>query len=238
MCATLLLGIWAVTGYGQDGVSYTRMDLDETQSAEDYRAAVRFSRVQNDMYYIDRLDGEIPMDGAPRYTPPEPETDSDVDPEAVNWGFTAVFALVLVLAALLLWKFGGGASSRFANREADVGPREAKPRKAAKPSANDEPETARLIDRLLAMADKEAALVELVQHVLHASAKTHGMRHSRSETARELVRRLPASWQRLGDLRRIVLAEELVQFGGRALADETFEDCIARARPILNGLVR
>ena len=37
------------------------------------------------------------------------------------------------------------------------------------------------------------------------------------------------------DLKRIVMTEELVQFGGRELPESTFEDCLRRAIPILNG---
>ena len=83
------------------------------------------------------------------------------------------------------------------------------------------------------MADREAAIVLLLQAALQEAATANGLRLSRSETAREFLRRLPPGWAHGSSLRRLVMAEELVQFGGRILAEETFEQCLHDAAPIL-----
>lgn len=198
-----------------------------------YERSLRFGRIQSELVYIDRLEGEIPMDGAPPYRPPEPEPSRDAGQldsmTVIGRVFLVAFAL---LAAWMLLRNVPAFRGRFGPRTPRArAPKPAPERQdpaAALPGAD-------LLARLRAAHDREAALVELVRALLPVAADQNGLRIGRSETARELLRRLPTGWPHIADLRRIVMAEELVQFGGRALDAQRFEDCLDRAAPILAG---
>ena len=91
------------------------------------------------------------------------------------------------------------------------------------------------LDQLYQDEDRREALVLLIENLLPAAARQNSIRLGRSETAREIIRRLPHGWALLPELKRIVMTEELVQFGGRDLPERTFEDCLRRAAPILDA---
>ena len=210
----------------------SRITEHELSKNQQYLDAQGFSRLQTDLVYIDRLEGEIPMDGAPAYKPPEPPPER-VDDRPVEITNQVLLGLILAIAIFLAWKFGRPVLERwgFVSRNIRRGHETWEARQVG-PVVVTDPD---LIARLRGMADREAALIQLLEAVLPAAAGANGMRLTRSETARELLRRLPASWPHMADLRRIVMTEELVQFGGRPLAEESFLDCLDRAVPILRG---
>ncbi|MHA3914217.1 DUF4129 domain-containing protein [Halovulum sp. GXIMD14793] len=205
----------------------------------DYRASVRFRNIQSEMFYVDRNMGDLDLDGLP--DPPVDRSEELVRGDAPVSTRTrlseniATIALIGLLATLgyLAYKYGGRARDGFARPD--------KGRRNNRRSAPIEEQrqikrarTQELIARLLDMEDRHAAMVELIHHVLDAAATRHDLRLGRSETSRDFLRRLPEDWPYLADMRRIVIAEELVQFGGRPLITRTFEDCLRRATPILD----
>lgn len=232
----LVIGIWAACGTAaaQDIPSYiTGFDLPADPA---YRQAIRFSRLQSELVYIDHLDGPIPMDGLPLRRPPDAtEDEGDAGTELfeasqlVSRAALVILAVFLLVALIksrrgLMYRLG-----RAPNDASGAGP--------DAPAAQDLPyeNHLALIERLRAMQDREQALVALIEASLASAANQNRMRLGRSETARDLLRRLPGNWPHITGLRRLVMTEELVQFGGRPLQETTFEDCLRRALPILRA---
>lgn len=203
-----------------------------------YQQAIRFSRLQSDLVYIDRLDGPIPMEGVPLRSAPESvEGRSDGGTELfeasqlVSRVALGILALFLVVTLI---KGRRGLLHRLGRNPDDAARAGTAAAAAAIAEPPDESHMA-LIERLRGMSDRERALVALIEAALTSAAMQNRLRLGRSETARELLRRLPSSWPHITGLRRLVMTEELVQFGGRPLAETTFEDCLRRALPILRA---
>lgn len=204
-----------------------------------YARAIRFHGIQSRLVYVDTLAGDIPMGSALRLAatdgPRSPRNAPPVWPQWLSRGLLAATAAVLLL---LLFRRSDTIRSWFARgrgrRRSQLGNTATAPDRDGGPT----PETAALLARLRTLEPREQALVALIGYTLDAAARQNALRLARAETARDFLRRLPASWERLSDLRRIVMTEELVQFGGRPLPEKTFEDCLRRAEPILAGTFR
>lgn len=199
----------------------------DTNDAYDRR--VMLNRLQTELVYIDRLDGEIPLDGKAPPAPREERDESREISDALRFAMRIALAIVVVTILVVIYRNAGWLAELFGGLQSGQRTR----KRAGTPALDDLPPDPELIKRLRAMTDRRAALVELLRATLRAAADQNDMRLGRSETARELLRRLPRGWPHLSALRSIVMAEELVQFGGRPLADATFETCLAQARPIL-----
>lgn len=199
-----------------------------------YARQTRFQRLQGDLVYIDRLEGDIPMDGSPLPPPPEPEDEGSEGGDVPVVYKNTSRILLTIAAATLLWVLIRNRQAIFDRLSNTPRVPQAKGRtKKAPTSVDPAPNADGLIARLRGMQDRRAALVLLLHAVLGDAARQNDLRLGRSETARELLRRLPQSWTHLADTRRLVMAEELVQFGGRPLPEPLFEDCLARAEAIL-----
>lgn len=229
LCLAPVVGPMLVAGPLQaQAPQYTSHELNTNEA---YDRRVMFNRLQTELVYIDRLDGEIPLDGK---APPASQEDDNAPTElsdAFRLAMRIALAIAVVTFLVLLYRNRGWLAERFDGLQPGQRPR-SKP--ATRQSSDDTLDPA-LIARLRAMTDRRAALVELLREALRAAAEQNGMRMGRSETARELLRRLPRGWHHLPALRSIVMAEELVQFGGRPLADATFETCLTQATPILSA---
>jgi len=198
---------------------------------EAFARATRFSRLQQDLVYVDRLEGEIPLDGTD--PPPPPGTDPG-EREQITVIVTRILLGVLALGLLVLARRRGPDLWRRVMGGAPGAPRiQRRPAKAPDAPNSGAAPAADLITRLRGMHDHEAALVQLLHAVLPAAAQANGLRLGRAETARDLMRRIPPDWPNRADLGRIVMAEELVQFGGRVLSRQALEECLDRAAPIL-----
>lgn len=223
----------------------TELEIERGEGARAYADTLRFSRIQRDIFYIDELNQPIPMNGLPRFErrkEPDPEIEDIPDLPAPlsfgeRWGWFAFFAVLAGVVIYLVHRFGDGIGASFQKRP-DGGTRETRRNGNARPVFKPETPTELLLAQLRGMADRREALVALIEHLLPAAAHQNGIRLGRAETAREIIRRLPVSWALLSELKRIVMTEELVQFGGRELPERTFEDCLRRAVPILEGAVK
>lgn len=209
----------------QESVPPVITPYDVTRDAG-YERSVLLRRLQTEVVYVADLQGELPLDGVP-LPPPEDTPRRDGNGEQ-----TIGRAVVLVgLAVLLVLIFVNRQYLfRLLGRDGKATPAPHTVTSAAPAGAA--PDLG-LLARLASAADREAALVELLQAALAAAARANGLRLGRSETARDFLRRLPRDWPHLSNLRTIVMTEELVQFGGRPLAAEAFQTCIAEARPIM-----
>ncbi|MEO0911489.1 MAG: DUF4129 domain-containing protein [Pseudomonadota bacterium] len=216
-----------------------RITLVEMPENPDYARSIRFSRLQSRLNYVEEASGPIPMDAAAGVNPPAPPSQSEA-PRLRDWTALEILSrvallIVLALIAFAIVKHGGALTARFRNTgDGSSGTGRGDPHAVQEP-AIPLPEADALLARLRAMPNREEALILLIGHTLEAAGRQNALRLRRSETAREFLNRLPVSWPRLADLRRITMAEELVQFGGRPLAENTFEDCLRRAHPILSG---
>lgn len=191
-----------------------------------FRAATRWVWPKNPITYIDRVEGPIPMDGAPAFERPEPRTPQRAPFEVPT---TLLLPVLLGLIALAVWAFAGPGRGLFA-----------RPPRASQPEAA--PETAAPgaqlpveLSALRGLADREAALRLLLEGSLDRAAAANALRRSRSETARETLRRVPRGWVHRDALRRIVMAEEMVGFAGRELTEATLDAAFAAAGPIWQG---
>ena len=195
-----------------------------------YTRAQRFSGVQHQAYYVDTVVGAVPMERAPVYEPPNPDTDrrnSVINPTFVRLILVAgVFGLI----GVLFHKFGG--FSQVALRG---------PKRAIKPAPDvatavqqaDDTPVRDFFSAIAAMTDRRAALILLVGRALRDAAQSNGLRLTRSETARTILRRVPATWLNFPALRELVQTEELVHFGGRDLSEDAFARCLELARPLV-----
>ena len=237
------LGLAGTASYSQSSDENTRLDINRGDSARAYVEQLRFSRIEKDIFYIDELNRPIPMNGLPRYRPPDPVTEETDGPDIpdlsdpARWSYMALFAGIAIGIGFLAYRFGGGAGGSF--RKTADGKAASRDRHRIRPAQHAETTpTGILLDRLRAMEDRREALVLLIENLLPAAARQNDIRLGRSETAREIIRRLPHGWALLPELKRIVMTEELVQFGGRELPERTFEDCLRRAGPILDAAQR
>lgn len=231
------LGIWAICGVAAAQQTPPHITGFELPANPAYEDAIRYSRLQSDLVYIDRLDGPIPMNDLPLRRPPEVAEDGrDAGAqlfEASQVVSRVALGILLLFLAVALVKSRRGLMHRLGRTEGGSAGANGGP---APPPADPAAENhMALIERLRAMQDRQQALVALIEATLASAADQNRLRLGRSETARDLLRRLPRSWPHLAQLRRLVMTEELVQFGGRPLPETTFEDCLRRALPILRA---
>ena len=219
----------AAQGLGQDSAGAPVITAHDLPRNDRYAGRTRWSRLQTDITYVDRLEGEIPLDGR---APPRPGPEDQGGPEdlpTLKWLSRALLAAVAIVLVAVLWRYRHAILTRTGRDGAAATARGNAPALNAQSDGPD----ARLVDRLLAMADRRQALVLLTGAVLDAAARANGLRLGSAETAREFLRRLPGDWHHLSALKRLVMTEELVQFGGRPLPEPTFVSCVEAARPIL-----
>lgn len=200
--------------------------------------------------YVDAVRGSGARTGVAYYDPgrpaPELRTDIEVAPPARpaepaaasepipidRWMVAVVFALVLLAVLLLAARFGGGRAASFA-RPPERGLRA---RAAAAPPAPaaGEPGPDGL-EAIAGLADRRRALQVLLERALERAARANGRSLARSQTVRDVLRSLPATWPALPALQRIARQAEVVRFGGRALSEDAFRRCIEAARPIFES---
>ena len=73
---------------------------------------------------------------------------------------------------------------------------------------------------------------EQCAYALERATRQNGVRLGRSQTARDVVRFLPAGWRHMPSLGLVIRTEEAVRFGGGPLPDAVFADCLAAIRPL------
>ncbi|QHQ33888.1 DUF4129 domain-containing protein [Algicella marina] len=224
----------AVPAAAQENTATTITVIDPPRN-QAYTGSLRFTRIDGRLSYVDEANGAIPMDAA-RITPPEPRKEVDASQIVRIWNGLETGSRIILLAILALLLYvavkHGRIAARFQRAEV-IG--DANEVRQAEEAAVPLPEAQSFLQSIRAMKDREEALVKLIAYTLEAAGRQNSIPLRRSETAREFLNRLPSAWPSLPDLRRITMAEELVQFGGRPLAEKTFEDCLRRAENILRG---
>ncbi len=143
---------------------------------------------------------------------------------------TVIALLVLGGVIFLFARYGGRLRVSF-NQEPEAGTRPTVPSAAVDP----DPQMQRPFDlaAIAGLADRRIALAHLVRLALTRAADANGRKIAPSQTSREVLRQLPPSWPQLPALRQLVLASEVVNFGGRPLSESVFQTCLAAAEKII-----
>ncbi|MEM6466533.1 MAG: hypothetical protein AAF679_08520, partial [Pseudomonadota bacterium] len=174
------------------------LEVERTASGQDYLSTLRFTRTQAEVVYVDSLEGKITVDT--RLPEPQEEPSLENVPNLGNgvnaWGVVLLIALAVALL-IVLRTYGGGLKARFAKDPEGEIPQVPPPG----PGGPEARVAGDFYARLRGMADRREALVLLLRHVLAAAAQSNNLRHLDSETARELLRRLPSAWPKREQLR-------------------------------------
>ncbi len=196
-------------------------------------------RLQADIDYL-LPDDPLELDRRKR----KRKVDEDEDEGGINLsrpgqiGWLLISGVVLAGLIFVIYQNSAGGLISFSRV-----PQDAKKRReaaAATPYSHDDmpkSETAFLAE-IERMADRRKALHLLSERLLSRAADKAGIRQGRSWTARESLRALPRDMAHLADLRLLNRHAELAWFGGRAVDDGLFEDCMARARAMMGRGVR
>jgi hypothetical protein len=209
------------------------LEIEETESRTAYRQSVRYSRTETDLVYIDALTGAIPSNRVPDFSPPRQQDQSVGDGNVRVLGIVLSLAVILAFA-FLFWRYGGASNLTLRGIERSGA--------SAKSSGDgalsvDGPELPleEFLGQLHQMSDKRQALNLLVGRCLRAAAGINALRLTRSDTAREILRRLPQKWALLADLTALVRTGEHVQYGGHPIDGDLLETAMGQARPILES---
>lgn len=198
-------------------------------TGRDYADMAARSRVEADVVFPGHIDpSALAAPDAPE--PVRRPSPRNFDRE--RWLWAGAITVALIVIVVLFIRYGGMTAIGF-RRVRDDG------REGGDDDVQDviaaEGGLSAFLDRLRGMADRPAALHLLIQGALERAGQLTGTRVLRSQTARDVMRRLPGDWPHCDALRRIVAVEEVVQFGGRPLSEPVFEECLALAEPLFEG---
>ncbi len=204
------------------------IEIPVGESGQEFKETIGRSRVETELIYLDPLADETLPREAAKAAPAKSQT-----PDLSR--YLLILILIVVLGAIVLF------ASKFApkttismwspkdgmrsggNRNKPVGDA-ASPLNAL--AGN------QFLNELRTMTDRRAALILLSKRALEHATEIHGLPLGRSQTAREILRRLPRSWDHHAALSKIVGFEERVQFGGRDLPEPVFQESLSLAEPL------
>jgi hypothetical protein len=198
-----------------------------------YLTAVRGLRIQSEIVYMPPT---APLDvqsrpSEPAATPERPpEGDSVHDVLVLRWLLIGIAGAVLAFLAVFVVRNSAGGRALFAKPLAGEG----RPRSSSAPALAEAPlpPGLRLLAELAGLPDRREALRRLTEHALDRATRQNGIRLGRSQTARDVLRFLPAGWRHRAALGLVIRTEEVVRFGGEPLAESTFAECLAAMRPL------
>ena len=222
----LVASLYVGAAFAQGAVSDPVRPTDSKSGAE-YRSLCLRNGLNCQLTY-----GESAKAPTPQY---EPQTLGPARTPIID-GSAAMFVVIgILIVAIGLWlRFGnGGALLSAVPRELKrkiVAPESWKMQQDAVLSS-----TAELLDRIAAMPDQRAAMVELLRHCLLHAADISTTQFARSDTERSAFGRLPAQLKDRPLLEELLMETELVHYGGRPLPQAKFTTMLANARLFLNG---
>lgn len=204
--------------------------LEITQSGQAYLKATRLRRIESAVAYFDPTQPPPPLE-TQRRVPTERETTRPGarTVEGGYWVTLAIAATLFVMMAYLVFQGSGGLSVSFSRDPSENGTRTGKRRGSLKSVAS----LPAGLDAILAMRDREQALISLCAALLARVVGAEGVLLNKAWTARETLRRVPAKHPHRSELQNLVFASEKVQFGGRLVTEEEFRAHVDRLRPLL-----
>jgi hypothetical protein len=206
------------------------LTVPRAQAGETYRRAVRGGRVRTDLVYLKpEADESLPTE--------TPEPQRELAWPDLNWNrivTIAVTVMILVAIAVFAMRFAPRTTISMSAPEDSARRDRRRRRDGTSPTATaaDGAVGPDFLDRLRAMPDRKQALILLLRRALERALEIHGMTLGRSQTAREILRKLPRSWDHYAALSRLVGFEERVQFGGRDLPEPVFQESLSLAEPL------
>lgn len=170
-------------------------------------------------------------DPAVRVTIPEtaetelPGKQVPIDLDTVS---VAVSAAILIGLAALVWLASGSFSLSFQGEAANAARH--RPDRAGR-TFNDGPPVD--LKTILAMADRQRALVLLAQAALARTVSANGILAQPSWTMRDMLSRIPKGQAHFDALRSLAMAGERVLFGNSSVSEAEFQERLAAIRPLL-----
>lgn len=234
--AGILLLMIALAVAGPSGHAQMTTDdvIDPGPQDQAVKDALAWERLQTDVKYL-RPDTDFRPGEDIEVKIPEKPDDPEQEREAsrLSSGLFAVLLIVVVLAVLIF--FGNRINVSFGRTtetRREVGDGDEKEHRLV--TGVELPKDG-ILDHLAGMADRRRALILLTGLALERAARMNGLTLARAQTARDVLRILPRGWNHLGAMRQLVREAEIVHFGGRDLAEETWQACLSAARPLFTG---
>jgi hypothetical protein len=223
VCFLLILSGTLLPSHAQEAV---QEPLEIGDSGNEYLRAIRLRGIDTDVTYFDPSAPAPKLDTAQE--PPKPAADKPQVTFEDRWIPGLIVGGVLLVVAYLFLRFGGRLTVSL-GRDAD-NPDSTRPK--IRGQAPVWAEKLAPLDEILRMEDRRRALVLLTQKVLATAIAANGILMQRSWTARDALRQLPESQAR-DLLRKLVTMAERVQFGGRDVSEDEFNDHVANCRYLL-----
>jgi hypothetical protein len=214
-------------------VTVDPLEVPRPPAATAYTDAAAGAKVETDVTYARQVTGDL----SEGYDAPAAQGRRSSEPllrPTVSRGVMVALVVLLIVGLLFLWLRFGGGGMLFARAPQDETPRPAPDAwKAA--TAGDVAAPGDALARIAAMADRRAAMIELLRYSLQVAASRTSVRFARSDTEREALRRLPGSWPGFTMLRQLLRDTELAHYGGRPVTEDRFQQALTAARTHLGG---
>lgn len=216
------------------------LDAYETRpSGEAYAQSIRFRSIDTDVVYLDPTQPPPALEtqeAPPELeTPPQPENGETsrsrftIDEDIITLVLIVIVSLAIMGIGYLIIIYGGRLPVSFARRPDDAeggngnGHLVPDDMDASLPSS---------LQAILAMSDRRQALVALCRGLLARGVAAQGILFQRSWTDRDALGRIPQNLDHRDALRALVFASEKVQFGGRDVSEEQFQDHVNTLKPL------
>ncbi|WP_337268939.1 DUF4129 domain-containing protein [Oryzifoliimicrobium ureilyticus] len=221
-CAVFALVIFIpLTAMAQDAA---QAPPPQSQAGKDYIESVFGKGLQTSVVYL-RPDADLDEKPVEEQNPAEFSDTGTLT--FVSRGILGVF-LVLCVGALIYWR--RSIIGLFERRDREFG--ETFKERGKQPVAA--PVDLDLVSRLESLQDPREGLRIILQRFLDLAARDNAINSKRSLTTRELMQRLPGSWQHREALEQVARQTELVVFGGRHISREAYEECLRLVKPFLH----
>ncbi len=231
--AAILLILATLAGSGAPALAQMTTDdlIDPGPADPAVEKALGWERLQTKVRYL-RSETEFrPGEDIKVVIPPKPETRNTSD-DRMTTGLIVFLIVAVVIVVFVI--FGSNINVSF-GKTSEAKRRSTRRRTGVLGGGLTEIPRGSLLDHLAAMPDKRRALILLTGHALERAASLNDLKLARAQTARDVLRILPRQWRHLGAMRTLVREAEIVHFGGRDLADETWQACLDAARPLFDG---
>ena len=207
-----------------------RIEVPIGAGGREYKDTLGRRRIETELIYLSPDADET----LPRETASKPPERSEFSAELPRYALIAVMIALLAALAVFAVRFAPKPTVSMSS------PQNSRRRSGARNTggdiAPDAPVDAttsnEFLKQLQAMADRRAALILLSKRCLERAVAINGMALGRSQTAREILRKLPRNWDHHEALSRIIGFEERVQFGGHDLPEPVFQESLHLARPL------
>lgn len=236
--AALALALTAPVATAQDAAQDKGFRVLETRepprgaSHDEMLAQARPRRIETEMVYVTRLEGDLADGAALDFEESSPDTPVR---EFRGEGSVPTLAIVaILLAGLALWLRFGGSGALLTAAPKSGRPRQAAPDSWALSAADQMADSRSLLDQIAAMPDRRAAMVRLLHHCLLFAGDDSDTQFARADTEREAFRRLPESWRFRQPLAGLLRAAELAHYGGREVDERSFAEALETGRRLLS----